>query len=286
MRNKAFTLIELLVVIAIIAILAAILFPVFAQAKLAAKKTQALSNIKQVGLGVLMYNNDYDGTFDVGCPDEWWYPGDATQPGGAWSWDIAPYLKNGGVLADPTDVPGKESWQSWFGTNTLEVSFASNGLQTWNGAGDQKWDVIGVMGMAQGNTSSAGNGWMGVDRHSENDLTQPAATVMLANRHGGDDIFGQGDMVSGVTWWDYSGAGLIPQGTAATNTTTPYYASFQNGSTKWLVNADVRNGAINTGFSGQAPMVFCDGHAKSLVPVSTNPDPTNQPQNNMWNCLR
>src|SRR5258708_2335788 len=58
--KKAFTLIELLVVIAIIAILAAILFPVFAQAKLAAKKTQSLSNQKQHGLGILMYAGDYD----------------------------------------------------------------------------------------------------------------------------------------------------------------------------------------------------------------------------------
>src|SRR5580698_1645027 len=62
-RLKAFTLIELLVVIAIIAILAAILFPVFAQAKLAAKKTSDLSNIKQIALGQLMYTNDYDDMF-------------------------------------------------------------------------------------------------------------------------------------------------------------------------------------------------------------------------------
>lgn len=58
--KKAFTLIELLVVIAIIAILAAILFPVFAQAKLAAKKTQDLSNIKQLGTASIMYAGDYD----------------------------------------------------------------------------------------------------------------------------------------------------------------------------------------------------------------------------------
>ena len=62
-HKKAFTLIELLVVIAIIAILAAILFPVFAQAKMAAKKTQALSNHKQMGTSAAIYTADYDDTF-------------------------------------------------------------------------------------------------------------------------------------------------------------------------------------------------------------------------------
>jgi prepilin-type N-terminal cleavage/methylation domain-containing protein/prepilin-type processing-associated H-X9-DG protein len=61
--RRAFTLIELLVVIAIIAILAAILFPVFAQAKAAAKKTAAISNAKQIDLASLMYSNDYDDMF-------------------------------------------------------------------------------------------------------------------------------------------------------------------------------------------------------------------------------
>ncbi|MCG9895744.1 MAG: prepilin-type N-terminal cleavage/methylation domain-containing protein [Fimbriimonadaceae bacterium] len=61
--KKAFTLIELLVVIAIIAILAAILFPVFAQAKTAAKKTSALSNQTQISLGVILYTADYDDVY-------------------------------------------------------------------------------------------------------------------------------------------------------------------------------------------------------------------------------
>jgi prepilin-type N-terminal cleavage/methylation domain-containing protein len=61
--KRAFTLIELLVVIAIIAILAAILFPVFAQAKTAAKKTAGISNQKQISLGFLLYINDYDDTY-------------------------------------------------------------------------------------------------------------------------------------------------------------------------------------------------------------------------------
>src|ERR1035437_2543490 len=59
-RDKAFTLIELLVVIAIIAILAAILFPVFAAATESAKRTACLSNTRQIGLAVEMYNQDWD----------------------------------------------------------------------------------------------------------------------------------------------------------------------------------------------------------------------------------
>ncbi len=63
MKSRAFTLIELLVVIAIIAILAAILFPVFAQAKAAAKATNSISNMKQIGTGLQIYINDYDDRF-------------------------------------------------------------------------------------------------------------------------------------------------------------------------------------------------------------------------------
>src|ERR687883_602422 len=70
-RRDAFTLIELLVVIAIIAILAAILFPVFAQARAKARQTACLSNLKQIGTGLMMYTQDYDetypGTFNQ-CP--------------------------------------------------------------------------------------------------------------------------------------------------------------------------------------------------------------------------
>ena len=65
MRRSAFTLIELLVVIAIIAILAAILFPVFAQAREAARQTSCLSNTKQFAVATIMYVQDYDETYPM-----------------------------------------------------------------------------------------------------------------------------------------------------------------------------------------------------------------------------
>ena len=69
-RRKGFTLIELLVVIAIIGILAAMLFPVFARAREAARRAVCLNNIKQVSLGLLMYLNDYDETFPARATDD------------------------------------------------------------------------------------------------------------------------------------------------------------------------------------------------------------------------
>lgn len=90
--KRAFTLIELLVVIAIIAILAAILFPVFAQAKEAAKKTTCLSNMKQMGTGVTIYLSDNDDTYLKG----YYYELDGPTAGRRvqWCYILQPYVKN------------------------------------------------------------------------------------------------------------------------------------------------------------------------------------------------
>ncbi len=103
-RNRAFTLIELLVVIAIIAILAAILFPVFAQAKEAAKKTQTLSNTKNLGLATILYSGDYDDTLPftytfeqsttVDCQNGAWWGTFNWGTFKAWTEFVFPYVKN------------------------------------------------------------------------------------------------------------------------------------------------------------------------------------------------
>ncbi len=102
-RHTAFTLIELLVVIAIIAILAAILFPVFANAKNAAKKTQSLSNAKNIGLGIHMYTVDYDDWLPmlqyVDPPTPYTWHG--------WPEMVGPYIKSG----DGKDPAG--GWKLW-----------------------------------------------------------------------------------------------------------------------------------------------------------------------------
>src|SRR5437764_5064473 len=104
--RRGFTLIELLVVIAIIAILAAILFPVFAQARAQARKITGASNLKQHATAAMMYTQDYDERFPF-----WSWDNSATNSGnfkyanGPGIWPVAtfPYTKNVGAWQDPSD---------------------------------------------------------------------------------------------------------------------------------------------------------------------------------------
>lgn len=102
MKVRAFTLIELLVVIAIIAILAAILFPVFTQAKEAAKRTQCLSNMKQIGLATMMYADTFDDNYPA------WAALQAPINGGNTNFvspdvQIMPFIKSEQIFTCPTD---------------------------------------------------------------------------------------------------------------------------------------------------------------------------------------
>lgn len=102
--KRAFTLIELLVVIAIIAILAAILFPVFAQAREAAKRTACLSNGRQIGMATMMYTSDHDDGMPIfSAYDEINPPGPLHRGVEVW---VLPYAKNKEIFNSPTDTGG------------------------------------------------------------------------------------------------------------------------------------------------------------------------------------
>jgi len=290
MNRRAFTLIELLVVIAIIAILAAILFPVFAQAKMAAKKTSALSNSKQLGLSVMMYMNDVDDKFPVGSGECWYYPLDN---GGAW--DTQPYVKNLPVLRDPSDPLTQVYWQSWYSTPpVVKISFAGNSLIKWNGSDNE---VVGVLNMGQGrdmngqpdrcNTGANGyqGGWYaGNSIVNASQISHVADTIMMAGAYGHNNIWGGGDILSDVTGWDFSAPQAIPRGD---RNGAPYTVTTANGTD--IVNADNRNGAVASVYANKGIFAFCDGHVKTMTPAATRPTYVNddtQDLNDLWNSRR
>jgi prepilin-type N-terminal cleavage/methylation domain-containing protein/prepilin-type processing-associated H-X9-DG protein len=135
MKRRGFTLIELLVVIAIIAILAAILFPVFAQARDKARSTACLNNSKQLATGIMMYVQDYDERFPNGMrrPN----PGTPADTNLLWSEVTQPYLKNTKVFVCPsrTTFPGNPSptnddARRAYGCNSNIMPWTDNSLGT------------------------------------------------------------------------------------------------------------------------------------------------------------
>ena len=124
--RKGFTLIELLVVIAIIAILAAILFPVFARAREKARQTSCLSNVKQLTLGWLMYVQDYDETFtgDQFIPDACFTPPPPDHNRCYWRYKVQPYVKNWQLFVCPSG-----DMRDW--SDVAVQGQGSYGLNTW-----------------------------------------------------------------------------------------------------------------------------------------------------------
>jgi prepilin-type N-terminal cleavage/methylation domain-containing protein len=124
-RRLGFSLIELLVVIAIIAIIAALLFPVFAQAKAAAKRTVCMSNARQVALSLKMYLSDYDDAMPI------YYAYNSAPPAGqpghkGIEVELAPYCNNRDVFRSPFDVGGPYQLQDVPGTLSYWQAYGSS----------------------------------------------------------------------------------------------------------------------------------------------------------------
>jgi prepilin-type N-terminal cleavage/methylation domain-containing protein/prepilin-type processing-associated H-X9-DG protein len=173
MRRKGFTLIELLVVIAIIAILAAILFPVFAQAREKARQTGCASNLRQLGIATMMYMQDYDQRY---VP--WW--GDGVQKGLGWSSILMPYVKNEQLFTCPSDGVTR-------GTK-------ANPRRSYTMNGD--WYSPDQRGLSRSYTTDKAQG-PPIGGYTEVEVEQPANTIMYCDRwEPGNLLYGQGWSVS------------------------------------------------------------------------------------------
>jgi len=185
--RKGFTLIELLVVIAIIAILAAILFPVFAQAREKARSISCISNMKQLGLGIAQYQQDYDEqllksfyAFPAGNPPNWGGPNGSLY----YSWRLAvqPYVKNTtGVFTCPSDAfLGQQTYYTNQSSGPADAALPG-------GVGDfmpASYAVnSSVIGFANGNANSPTGTPQGDDALAQIDA--PADTIEVVDSRSG-----------------------------------------------------------------------------------------------------
>jgi len=244
-RSHGFTLIELLVVIAIIAILAAILFPVFAQAREKARSATCLNNLKQIGTATTMYVQDYDESFPVwGWAHEW----TGLRPSGTlytgkviWPLLYMPYIKNTGVFLCPSDrnpnsnictslSPTSCSWskpfQDSYGTN-LRIHKCSDRTGGQSGC-------VGVAGLALAA------------------IQAPADTYWIADISRSHPIGFESGPVCVQAGWQVYGIDRVrfPEGPAP-----PCAGGFS-------MPADVKNPDASTRHQGGSNITYADGHAK------------------------
>lgn len=276
MKRLGFTLIELLVVIAIIAILAAILFPVFAQAREKARAIACVSNEKQLAMGIMQYEQDNDETYPQG--------GHAAY-GGFWidyniSWPkiILPYIKSLGVYRCPDDTLENPQGNFSFIGNGNAISYNLNGFQRDYAAfGQHGYIQAGPIGVSD----KAGL--------SDAQVNFPSDTILVAEVHNSDSY--KAEQTVNGTWFN----AFPMQWRAGLGWSAPY-----NGSIPDMKNAkhpitnlqapayDPSNGdgSVSASHNGMANFAFCDGHVKAMHPYATDPDCLNHPELNMWDAIR
>jgi len=237
-RRPGFTLIELLVVIAIIAILAAILFPVFAQAREKARTTTCLSNLKQIGHAMLMYDQDYDGLFVpvIARPNR--------QEKNAylmtWMYLLEPYTKDRGVFICPssghrsTDYATNPSLpdlvQNYGYAPTLRIRGYDQITAITGPFGSAVWEGIGGF-----YGSPIGDFYRATPSYNEAQIARPSDTVLVCDQYRFDWGFGDNDYNN--LWFP------VP---------------------RHLLQPDVKDAEGNRAPQGILNSVFVDGHAKGM----------------------
>jgi len=233
MRRSAFTLIELLVVIAIIAILAAILFPVFTQAREKARQAQCVSNGRQIGTSLSMYTVDYDETLPF-CRTPCWPNGWYDHP--YWHEQIIPYMRNVQIFVCPSAAP--QTQQGGWPWST----------SCWPGIwGRPQNNILNYYGFNEGIMNDGGwpSGGMGTTRIARH--VAPAETVVIADA-AGDRI------------WPYSGAGNPGIVTHIAYANGFWGPGIQCGCPPTVTDASAAESV--TRHLGGSILIFADGHAK------------------------
>ncbi|MBQ7256313.1 MAG: DUF1559 domain-containing protein [Abditibacteriota bacterium] len=244
MFKKGFTLIELLVVIAIIAILAAVLFPVFAQAREKARATKCLSNMKQLATALQLYIHDFDRRFPP-----------AGNQYNTWAKDLAPYAglkvdygwNNETIFKCPTD--------------TTDVSWAKNNA------------LMGRLSY-QGNVyifKGGWNQWTPGDNNQDtlllSRLGSPSETIAICESY---------PRIQDGTIYFVEDSDVVFPPIAPFQT---YQRAF-GGQRDTLDDSNCK--AIQGYHNKMSNFVFCDGHAKAMKPLATITDPTNIYAKSMW----
>lgn len=170
-QRSGFTLIELLVVIAIIAILAAILFPVFGRARENARRSSCASNLKQIGLGVMQYTQDYDERM----PSSRMNPGNVDGGGGNWQNMVQPYIKSYQLFACPSNTRNTVLVEDGYDPNIGPPSkaVASYAAQTEAGGSGPGGSGAGSNGAAFGPR--------GVSGPNISEFTSSSQTIMVVD---------------------------------------------------------------------------------------------------------